>query len=403
MMTTQTARTQARSDSIRKAALTIMPPDGDHVTCRLPVLTRATGALVTDADGNEYIDYAGTDGATILGHADGRVTVAIHKAAAKGVALGSLTESQVRLAEIVTSWFPAIDFVRFTPSTSEARSGAIACAKVHTQRERILTCTLHGGRRDDHRPLRLNDTLSLSKAFDENGPSIAAVIVEPVATNTGLVPADQRYLSAMRTVCDEHGAMLVFDESTTAFRIAATANRPWGHVMPDLTVIGRTAGGGLPLAAFGGGRAFMLSASPRPAKLGREAVPGLSLSVAAGLSALEALAEPGFFEHLDALARRLDEGLLAAAAPTRRPTQHARFATMVGMYFSEMPCKHASFARTLDETRFSRFHEAMLDRGILLPASATACYHVCAAHTAEQIDRTIEAARDALEIAGAVS
>ncbi len=402
-MTTQTSRTQARSDSIRKAALTIMPPDGDHVTCRLPVLTRATGALVTDADGNEYIDYAGTAGATILGHADGRVTVAIHKAAAKGLALGSLTESRVRLAEIVASWFPAISFVRFTLSASEARSGAIACAKVHTQRELILTCTQHGGRRDDQRPLRLNDTLSLSKAFGKNGPSIAAVIVEPVATNTGLVPADQHYLSAMRALCDEHGAMLVFDESTTAFRLAATVNRPWGHVTPDLTVIGCNVGGGLPLAAFGGGRSFMPSASPRPPQLGHEAVPGVSLSVAAGLSVMEAMAEPGFFENLDALACRLDEGLLAAAAPTRIPTQHARFANMVGMYFTETPCKHASFARTLDETRFGRFHEAMLDSGILLPASATACYHVCAAHTAEQIDRTIEAAHDALEIAGAVS
>ena len=396
----QITRTQTRSECIHRAASSVMPTEAQASTnaarVRTPVLTRASGAVVTDVDGNDYIDYTGADGATILGHADARVTVAITKAVAKGLQFPSPTESQVRLAEIVASRFSAIDTIAFTGSTTDARRDAVTCAMEHTGRTRIIATSGELAVPGDRVSIAVDDAQALVQAFDEHGPLIAAVIIEPVATGAGLVVTDTRFLTAARALCDEHGALMILDECTTAFHLAASAARPWGHVTPDLTVFGTIIGGGLSLAAYGGRRQVMQSHGSQ----GARSVSGLPLSVAAGLATLEALTEPGSLDGIDALACGLDEGLLAAAASTDIATQHARFANMVGLYFTATPRKHPAFVASLDAARFVRFYHAMLDRGVLVPGHPAACFHVTMAHTVEQIDRTVEAAHEALATIG---
>jgi len=414
MEATETTRVVAKSEALARAASALMPDgllpsfsrwddptDRPIFTGSPPVFTKGHGAILIDVDGNEYIDYIGGHGALILGHADERVVAAISKAASKGCGFGVPSEAEVRLVELIAGRFPSIDMVRLAHTPADALKCAVALAREYTGRE--VLAIFEGYPHSSSEPsstltIPYNDIDAARRIFREHGSSIAAVVVEPVGVSTGLIPPADRFLKTLRTLCDAHGALLIFDEAFTGLRVApGGAARLYG-VTPDLTVLGPMLGGGLPLAACGGSKEVMKRAEASGAAWRLGPTSGNLLGMAAGIATLQAIGEPGFYEALGEKAARLDEGLRAAARTTGVPTHHTRVASILGMFFSCERVTQATSARRCDGSRFARFHETMLERGILLSPSPFSCVFVSAAHTDEQIDRTIEAAREALRI-----
>jgi glutamate-1-semialdehyde 2,1-aminomutase len=252
-----------------------------------------------------------------------------------------------------------------------------------------------------------NDVEAVEQLFREQGKTIAAVVVEPLGVSTGLTPPGRGFLKCLRALCDAHGALLMFDETLTGIRIASGGTTALYGVSPDIVLLGPIIGSGLSIAAFGGCKEVLRHLDEDRVGQTQAGMPAFAgtasddlLAMAAGIVTLQALGEPGFYEELEEKAARLDEGLRAAAAATGVGVRLTRVASILGMYFSTEPMEHAAAARQGDATRFSRYHRAMLDHGILLPFSPVSCMFVSAAHTNEEIDRTIEAAHEALRAMG---
>jgi glutamate-1-semialdehyde 2,1-aminomutase len=380
-----------------------------------PVFVRGRGATLIDVDGREYVDYIGAGGSMILGHADDRVVAAISKAAAKGCGFGAPAELEVRLAELLVGRFIAINMVRLTSTPTEALCGATALALAYTGRPDIVAFDGHQGigklpgailRTADGCAPSYTDVETVNSFFHESGSTIAAVVVEPICTSAGLVLPADRFLRRLRTLCDAHGALLVFDETVTGLRVAADGAGSLYDVKPDLTVLGSIVGGGLPFGAYGGPKEVMntpgsdvtgdgtgVAQSPRFPPSGN------LLGMAAGIATLQAVGEAGFYEALDTTAKRLHEGLQAAAAASGIRTQQTRIGSILGLMFSEDRIVGSLASRRIDTARFASFFGAMLDHNVLLPPSPLSCIFVSAAHTDEEIDRTIEAAHEAFRIA----
>jgi len=389
-----------------------------------PVIAKGKGATLTDVDGKEYIDYVCANGALMLGHGDERIIAAVHKAASKGWGFPSLTEMSVRLAELVAGRFSSIDMVRLLNSQADAVAGAIRLARAYTGRDRIVV--IEGCLRraspglptdqesvllalDSGRPSFVvphNDADAAENLFREHGSLIAGMIVDPVATGRGLIPPADGFLMTLRRLCDKHGAVLIFDESVTGFRVAPGGAAALFEVMPDLICLGPALGGGLPLAAYGGRKDLMRLIS---SAWGVDHTIGASqanaVAIAAGIATLEAMSEPGFYEDLEAKSVRLDEGLRAAAAAAKAATSHSRAGSLIGMSFTSERVRTEALMRSTntatpnrEAARWTRYYHAMLDRGIFLPPAPTACICVSAAHTDDQIDQTIEMAHDVLRV-----
>lgn len=392
-----------------------------------PVIAKGNGATIIDLDGNEYIDYVCSWGALILGHADDRVVAAVGKAAAKGCSFGALSEGEIRLAELIVSRIPAAQMIRLVNSGTEAVMSAVRLARGFTGRDRIVKFKgcYHGhvdallaaagsgpmtlgtpvspgvpsGAAGDTYVLPYNDLAAVKRVLDADGPAIAAVIVEPVAANMGLVPPADGFLPGLRTLCDEHGALLVFDEVVTGFRVSSGGAGAHFGVVPDLVCVGKVVGGGLPLAAYGGRRDVMEHVSPAGKVYQAGTLSGNPLAAAAGIATLQATAESGFYDTIDAATLRLHEGLRAAAAEVGVTAQPVYLASLLCTFFSDAPpTEHASVKRS-DTVRFAKFFHAMLERGVYLPPSQFECWFVSAAHTDDHIDRTIDASREAFRIA----
>jgi glutamate-1-semialdehyde 2,1-aminomutase len=353
----------------------------------------------------------------ILGHADERIVAAVDKAASKGWGFPSLTETSVRLAELIASRFSTIDMVRLVNSPAEAAVGAIQLARTQTQREQIAVvqgCLRSDGEgalsavapQESTLVISYNSADGAQRVFKEHGSSIAAVLVDPAATGLGLIPPDEGFLQTLRHLCDKHGAQLIFDETVTGFRVASGGAAMLFSVTPDLTCLGPILGGGLPLAAYGGRKDLMKLV---PSAWGVDYATGAStanaLAIAAGVAALEALSEPGFYEDLEAKAARLEEGLQAATAAANVPVNHTRVGSLLGMSFVERrgggqahAPSSAVTASSPGVTGWTRYYHATLDRGIFLPPAPSTCMCVSAAHTVEQIDETIAAAHNALNL-----
>jgi glutamate-1-semialdehyde 2,1-aminomutase len=382
--------------------------------------TRGEGANVWDADGKRYLDYVGSWGPLILGHADPDVVLAVQETAAMGLSFGAPTIGEIELAELLIERVPSMEMVRLVSSGTEATMSAIRLARGFTGRDAFIKFEgcYHGhgdsllvkagsGLLTFGNPssggvpadlaqhtlvLDYNNAEQLHEAFAKHGDKIAAVIVEPVAGNMNLIVPKPEFLQAMRELCTKHGAVLIFDEVMTGFRVGPGSAQGLYGITPDLSTFGKIVGGGMPLGAFGGRRDIMHKIAPLGPVYQAGTLSGNPLSVVAGLVTLKKIAAPGFYEALTARTRRFVDGL-TAAAKTRGITFSAQsVGGMFGLYFAATA--PTSFAEVMqaDKDAFNRFFHAMLDAGVYLAPSAFEAGFVSAVHSDADITATIAAA-----------
>ncbi len=389
-----------------------------------PFIARAEGARVWDVDGRSFVDFVGSWGPLVLGHAAGPVVAAIVDAAGRGTSYGAPTAGEVEMAEAVTAAFPSIEMVRLVSSGTEAAMSAIRVARGATGRDLLLKFDgcYHGhadsllvkagsggatfGIPDSAGvPAALaaltltapfNDLDAVRDLFRARGGDIAAVIVEPVAGNMGVVPPAPGFLEGLREVTQAHGAVLIFDEVITGFRVAYGGAQERYGVQADLTCLGKIIGGGLPVGAYGGRRRLMERVAPLGPVYQAGTLSGNPLAVAAGLATLRALARDGAYDRLEALGARLERGLVDAAARAGVPATVNRVGSMLTGFFCDGPVRDYAGARRADTGRYARFFQAMLARGIALAPSQFEAAFVSLAHTEADLDLAIGAAAEAM-------
>jgi glutamate-1-semialdehyde 2,1-aminomutase len=384
-------------------------------------IQRGKGAQVWDADGRVYIDYVGSWGPLIVGHAHPDVVSAAQQAAERGLSFGAPTEQEVEMAELLCRLVPSLEQVRLTSSGTEATMSAIRLARGHTGRHKIVKFEgcYHGhadallvkagsGALTFGQPssagvpqltaahtmvLEYNNENALEQAFEREGTEIAAVIVEPVAGNMNLVAPRASFLELLRRLCTRYGAVLIFDEVMTGFRVALGGAQALYSVTPDLTTLGKVIGGGLPVGAFGGRRDIMRAIAPLGPVYQAGTLSGNPVAVAAGLATLKLVQAPGFYDRLAATTRALCEGLARTAQEHGIPFSAASVGGMFGIFFRATP--PASFAEAIqcDTETFNRFFHAMLAAGIYLAPSAFEAGFVSSAHGEAEIGRTVGAAK----------
>jgi len=382
------------------------------------------GAHLWDADGNKYIDYVGSWGPAVLGHADPEVVKAVQERAAMGLSFGAPTELELEMAERLCALMPSIEQVRLVSSGTEATMSAIRLARGFTGRKKIIKFEgcYHGhadallvkagsGALTFGNPssagvppevaantlvLDYNDGEDLERIFQECGSEIACVIVEPIAGNMNFIRPDTAYMKLMRELCSRHGAVLIFDEVMTGFRVGLQGAQGHFGITPDLTTLGKVIGGGMPVGAFGGRRDIMAHLAPLGGVYQAGTLSGNPVAVAAGLKTLELISRPGFFEILAQRTTELTTGLTGAARELGVPLSAASLGGMFGLFFAKEAPQSYAQVMLCDRERFSRFFHAMLRRGIYLAPSAYEAGFVSAAHSSADVAFTIEAARAAL-------
>ncbi|MCA1633850.1 MAG: glutamate-1-semialdehyde 2,1-aminomutase [Acidobacteria bacterium] len=386
-------------------------------------IASARGATLTDVDGRTYIDYVGSWGPMILGHADEQVLDAIRGALSRGTSYGAPTALEIEMAEEIIEAVPSIEMVRMVNSGTEATMSALRLARGVTGRSKIVKFEgcYHGhgdsflvkagsgvatlGLPDspgvpasvarDTITAPFNDAGALAEVFDEHGADIAAVIIEPVVGNMGCVPPREGYLQSVRDLTRRHGALLIFDEVMTGFRLARGGAQELYDVMPDITTLGKIIGGGLPVGAYGASREIMNMVAPAGPVYQAGTLSGNPLAMTAGLATLRRLRDRAVYEGLDGAGRRLCEGMNDAAREAGVPTHTNRVGSMFTMFFTEAPVTDWTSAARSDRERFGKFFHAMLAEGVYLAPSQFEAGFIGTAHTDELLDRTIEAARKA--------
>jgi glutamate-1-semialdehyde 2,1-aminomutase len=381
------------------------------------------GARVVDADGKSYIDYVGSWGPLILGHGAAPVREALRKQIDLGTSFGASTEQEIVLAEMICKAFPSIEKVRLVNSGTEAVMSAIRVARAFTGRNKILKFDgcYHGhadgllvkagsgvvtlglpdspGVPPQYSALTIsapyNDLETIERALACNRAEIAAVIVEPVAGNMGTVPPAKGFLQRLRKLTREDGALLIFDEVMTGFRVAYGGAQQLYEVKPDLTCLGKIIGGGLPVGAYGGKREIMSWVAPEGPVYQAGTLSGNPLAVAAGIATLTALRKPGTYRRLEQTTAGLVEGLRSAAAVKGIPIQINRVGSMFTVFFTSAPVSDFATAKTSDTARYGKFFRSLLEQGIYLaPSQFEACF-VSLAHSMKDVNATIRAAREA--------
>jgi glutamate-1-semialdehyde 2,1-aminomutase len=388
------------------------------------VVDRAAGAQLWDADGNAYIDYICSWGALILGHADPAVSAAIAEQAQRGTSYGMTTELEVELAGMLRRAIPSLERVRFVSSGTEATMSAIRLARAATGRDLILKFEgCYHGHSDSFLvkagsglatlgiaasagvPQALaaltldvpyNDLAGVERAFSAHPGKIAAVIVEPVAANMGVVPPDPGFLEGLRDLTRRHGALLIFDEVITGFRLCFGGAQTQFGVEPDLTTLGKIIGGGLPVAAYGGRQDLMERVAPLGPVYQAGTLSGNPLAMRGGIETLKRLAAPGFYEALDRKGAQLAAGIKQALSDSGIAGQVARVGSLLTLFFTGNLVRNYEDARKSDTRRFAAFFRAMLGRGILLAPSQFEALFVSAAHSDDDIARTATACRESL-------
>jgi len=384
----------------------------------------ASGATVTDVDDRIYIDYVGSWGPMILGHADGEIVTALQQAAARGTSYGAPNELEVLLAQEIVDAVPTIEMVRMVSSGTEATMSAIRLARGVTGREKLVKFEgcYHGhgdsllvkagsgvatlGLPDspgvpasvaaNTLTLPYNDPNSLREVFGKH-EDIAAVIIEPVVGNMGCVPPQPGYLAAVREITSTHGALLIFDEVMTGFRVARGGAQELYGIAPDITTLGKIIGGGLPVGAYGGSKDLMRNIAPAGPIYQAGTLSGNPLSMTAGLITLRRLRNPSIYERLELASAQLCEGLSAAARDAGVNTISNRVGSMFTTFFTDGPVFDWQTANSCDRQLYGRFFHAMLAQGIYLAPSQFEAGFVSVAHTEEIVGRTIEAARRAFK------
>jgi glutamate-1-semialdehyde 2,1-aminomutase len=381
----------------------------------------ASGAQIEDEDGNRYVDYVASWGAILLGHAHPVVLEAIAQAASRGTSFGAPTEAEIALAERVCRLVPSIEMLRLVSSGTEATMSAIRLARGATGRDRILKFDgCYHGHPDhmlaaagsgvatlgipgtdgvpraavaDTMVLPFNDLAAVEALFSARGSEIAAVIVEPVAANMGLVLPADGFLRGLRAVCDRHAALLIFDEVITGFRVALGGAQTRFGVTPDLTTFGKVIGGGLPVGAYGGKRALLQRMAPVGPIYQAGTLSGNPLATAAGLAVLTLAAQPGVYERLEAGSKRIADGFTRLASEAGLPFTACSLGGVFGFFFHAGPVRSYAEAQKADANAFKRFFHAMLERGVYLAPSPFEAGFLTLAHGDSELDQTLEAAR----------
>ena len=388
------------------------------------IIARGAGAHLYDVDGNEYVDYVCSWGAMLLGHAHPTVSAAIAAQAQRGTSYGVTTELEVELASRIIRSAPSIEKIRFVSSGTEATMSAIRLARAFTKRELILKFEgcYHGhadsflsqagsglatldiaaspGVPQVFAELTLNapynDLDAVERLFARHPGKIAAVIVEPIAANMGVVPPEPGFLAGLRDLTRKYGALLIFDEVITGFRLHFGLAQQLLHVEADLTTLGKIIGGGLPVAAYGGRAEIMNQVAPLGAVYQAGTLSGSPLGMCAGIVTLEELSRPGLYEKLHHFSEELVTGVRQAARETSISAQINGYGSLATIFFSDRPVRNYGDAKRSDTKLYARFFREMLDRGIFLAPSQFEAAFLSLAHTAEDVRRTISAARESL-------
>lgn len=388
------------------------------------VFDRVEGAYIWDVDGNKYIDYVGTWGPAICGHAHPEVIAALHAALEKGTSFGAPSVLENVLAEMVIDAVPSIEMVRFVNSGTEACMAVLRLMRAFTGRDKIIKFEgcYHG-----HADMFLvkagsgvatlglpdspgvpksatsntltapyNDLETVKALFEENPDEIAGVILEPVVGNAGFISPDAGFLEGLREITRDRGALLVFDEVMTGFRIAYGGAQERFGITPDLTTLGKIIGGGLPVGAYGGRKDIMSMIAPAGPVYQAGTLSGNPLAMTAGIKTLELLQKPGTYEALDRITKKLADGMLQIAKETGHAACGGQISGMFGFFFTEGPVHNYEDAKKADLIKFSRFYRGMLERGIYLAPSQFEAGFTSLAHTDADVEQTLAAAREVL-------
>lgn len=390
-----------------------------------PFIASAQGAYLVDEDGNRYIDYVCTWGPAILGHAHPQVVAAICAAAGRGASFGAPTAAEVEMAEAVRRFFPSMQMMRMVSSGTEACMSALRVARGVTGRDGIVKFEgCYHGHADSFlikagsglatfgqpsspgvpealaqhtHTLPFNDADALRRLFEERGDDLAGVIVEPVTGNMGVIRPTDEFLKALEEVPRAHGALLIFDEVMTGFRVARGGAQELFGIEADLTCLGKVVGGGLPVGVYGGKREYMAQVSPTGPIYQAGTLSGNPLATAAGLATLALLEEPGAYDRIEAAAAALHEGLEKLIAKLDLTAVVTRVGTMMTVFFGPKAPLDFTEVAACDHGKFGRFHGAMLDAGVYLPPSGYEAWFLSAAHGPHEIDATLRAAEVALK------
>ena len=385
-------------------------------------IDRAQGCRIYDVDGNSFIDFVGSWGPMILGHRHPAVVEALVRALEKGTSFGAPTELELELAQMIIDAVPAVEMVRMVNSGTEATMSAIRLARGVTGRDMIIkfdgcyhghadallveagsgvaTLSIPGSPGvpqafvDCTLSMPYNDVETVSRVMMERGNRIAAVIVEPVAGNMGLVAPKNNFLQSLRKLCDQHGALLIFDEVMTGFRVAYGGAQSLYNIQPDLSCFGKVIGGGLPVGAYGGRRELMVQIAPQGPVYQAGTLSGNPLAMTAGIATLKEIAKPGFYENLESKSQILADGLGKAAQRAGIAIAQARVGSMMGLYFTDSAVENFQDAKRSDLNRFAAYYRGMLAKGIYLAPSQFEALFMSAAHSEDIIDQTIAAAAE---------
>lgn len=389
------------------------------------IAERAAGPYIFDADGNRYIDYVCAWGPMILGHGHPAVVRAIQDQTAQGVCYGMSNPLELELARLITRAMPSIEMVRLVCSGTEATMSAIRVARAFARRDYIVKFEgCYHGHADSflseagsglatlgiaaspgvpacfaERTLNVpyNDLAAAEKLFAERGADIAAVIVEPVAANMGVVPPSEGFLRGLRGLTEKYGSLLIFDEVISGFRLSEGGAQGLYGLKPDLTTLGKIIGGGLPVAAYGGRREVMQQIAPLGPVYQAGTLSGNPVGMRAGIATVQQLEAPGFYDALNQKTARLAEGLRAAIADSNVPAVVNAVGSLLTVFFCAGPVRNYAEAKRADTKRFGAFFHAMLERGVFLPPSQFEAWFVSAAHGEQEIDATIAACRESLK------
>lgn len=387
-----------------------------------PFIEYGKGAYVHDVDGNRYIDFVGSWGPLILGHAHPKVVAALIETLNRGTSYGAPTEGETALARLLVEMVPSLEMVRLVNSGTEASMSAIRLARGYTGRSRVVKFAgcYHGhvdsllvqagsgaatlgipdspgvtpGTAGDTIVVAFNDLEAVKEVFAREGEQVAAVIVEPVPGNMGVVVPRPGFLQGLRQITRDYGSLLIFDEVMTGFRVARGGAQEYYSIAPDLTCLGKVIGGGLPVGAYGGSREIMEQVAPSGPVYQAGTLSGNPLAVAAGLATLEVLSEPGVFDMIVERTARLAAGLERAAVDAGLQLQHVQIGTMFCTFFAREPVVDYASARRADSRAYARFFHGMLDRGVYLAPSQFEAAFMSLAHGDHEVERTIAAAAD---------
>lgn len=421
----------ANSERLFKAAQELMPGGVNSpvrawqaVGLSPRMIARGEGARVYDVDGNAYLDYVGSWGPLILGHAAPEVVAAVQEAAAKGTSFGATTPGEVELAQLLVDAVPGLNMVRLVNSGTEACMSALRLARGATGRPKVIKFDgCYHGHADSYLvaagsgvltqgiagspgvpqevaaltlSLPYNDLEAVRQAVRRHPGEVAAIIVEPVAGNMGVVPPQPGFLAGLRQICDADGCLLIFDEVITGFRVAWGGAQALYGVTPDLTCLGKIMGGGLPVGAYGGRRDLLTQMAPSGPIYQAGTLSGNPVAVAAGLTTLKALQRPGVYESLEEKGAWLARELAQAAAQCRVPVTINRVGSMLTVFFTPGPVTNLDDAKQADLGRFRQFFQGMLAAGLYLPPSQFEAVFVSLAHGQEDLECTVAAAQKVL-------